>query len=291
MIIKGAEVVFGVGVKSLVKKLRDDGALNFQRACRKVHQLVKALVEVRLVACKICDTGHIDGHDADRAGAFAGAEEAAGFLAQLTQVKAQAAAHGANVGRLHIGVYVVGEVRGAVLCGHFKQQLVVLGGGPVEVTGDGVGRDGVLEASAVGVALNHDVDERLVDHCHFLDAVAVGEVLLLAADDGGHILEVCGDRPVKGDVGERSLSTPAGRSVHTEDEALYALLDLLVGQIIDLDKGGKIGVEAGKRLCARPLVLHYAEEVDHLIAQGAEVACGGGVYLAGDTETLLDELL
>ena len=82
----------------------------------------------------------------------------------------------AHVAGLHVGVDVVGEVRRAVLGGHLEEKAVVLGLAPVKILGDGVGRDRVLEAAAVGVALDHDLDERLVHHVHFLLAVAVGEV-------------------------------------------------------------------------------------------------------------------
>ena len=72
---------------------------------------------------KIGDAGQVDGDHAHGAGGLAGAEEAAGLLPQLTQVKAQAAAHGAHVVGLHIGVDVVGEIGGAVLGGHLEHIL------------------------------------------------------------------------------------------------------------------------------------------------------------------------
>ena len=41
-----------------------------------------------------------------------------------------------------------------------------------------------------------------------------------------------------------------------------------------------------------PLVLHNAEEVDHLVAEGGQVLSGGGGDLSGDAaQPLLDELL
>src|SRR5699024_9034718 len=116
---------------------------------------------VRLIAGQVGDPGQVDGDNAHGAGGLAAAEEAAGLLPQLPQVQPQAAAHAPHVGGLHVGVDVVGEVGGAVLGGHLKEELVVLCLGPVEVTGDGVGGDGVLEAPAVGVPLNHDLNEGL----------------------------------------------------------------------------------------------------------------------------------
>ena len=60
----------------------------------------------------------------------------------------------------------------------------------------GVGGDRILEATAVGVALNHDLDERAVDHVHLRLAVTVAEVHLTAADDAGLVRKVRRDGPV-----------------------------------------------------------------------------------------------
>ena len=290
VVIEGAEVILGVGVEPRVKELCDDRALNFEGARGEIHELIETGVEVLLVLGEVCKARHVQRHDADRARGLTGAEVTAGLLAQLSEVETQAAAHRANIARLHVGVDVVREVRSAVLCGHLEEELVVLGGRPVKVTGDGVGRDRVLEAAAVGVAFDHNVDEGLVDHVHFLLAVAVGKVHLLAADYRGLILEVSGDGPVERDVGERSLSAPAGRGVHAEDERLDALLDFLVGEVIDSHERSQIRVERGESLSTGPLILHDAEEVHHLVAEGGQVACGRGVDLARNSETLLYEL-
>ena len=283
VVVEGAEVAAGVGIETLVQQLGDDVALDLQRTGSDVHHAVKTCIELLGGLGEIGNTGHVDGNDTDGAGGLTAAEEAAGLLAKLAQVKTETAAHGTHVGGLHVGVDVVGEVGGAVLGGHFKQELVVLGLAPVEVPGDGVGGDGVLEATAVGVALDHDLDEGLVDHVHFLLAVAVGEVHLLAAHDGGQVLQILGNSPVQGDVGEGSLSAPAAGGVHAVDEGLDALLDFLLGQVVHLDEGSQIGVEGGEGLCAGPLVLHDAQEVDHLVAEGGEVTGGAGSDLAGDT--------
>ena len=62
--------------------------------------------------------------------------------------------------------------------------------------------------------------------------------------------------------------------------------------MIHLDKGSQIGVKGGERLGARPLVLHDAQEVDHLVAQGRQVTGRGGGDLPRDApQPLLDELL
>ena len=116
--------------------------------------------------------------------------------------------------------------------------------------------------------------------------------MLLAAHDGGQVLQILGHGPVQGDVGEGSLGAPAGGGVHAVDEGLDALLDLFLGQVVHLDKGSQIGVKGGERLGACPLVLHDAQEVDHLVAQGGQVAGRGGVDLARDApQPLLDQLL
>ncbi len=290
VVVEGAEIVFGVGIQALFQQLGDDVALDLQRTGCDVHQLVETGIEVLLVLCEIGKARHVQRHDADGAGALARTEVAAGLFPQLAQVQTQTAAHRTDIGRLHIGVDVVREVGGAVFGGHLEEQLVVLGGGPVKVAGDGIGRNRVLEAAAVAVALDHQLDEGLVDDVHLGLAVTVGEVHFLSADDGGLVLQVGRDGPVQRDVGEGRLRTPAGGRVHAEDEALDALLDLFVAEAVDLDKGGQIGVKGGEGLGARPLVLHDAEEVDHLVAEGGEVAGRGGVDLARDAEALGDQL-
>jgi len=119
---------------------------------------------------------------------------------KLPQVEAEAAAHGADIAGLHVGVDVVGEVGGAELGGHLEEQAVILRLAPVKVLGDGVGGDGVLEAAAVGVALDHHLDEGFVDHVHLRLAVAVGEVHGLAAHDTRLTGQIGGYGPVQSDV-------------------------------------------------------------------------------------------
>ena len=291
VIIKGAEVALGIGIQPLVEQLCDNRALDLQRTCGNVHQTVEATEEVRLIGGEIGDLRHIDGHDADRAGALAAAEEAAGLFAQLAQIKPQTAAHRTHVARLHVAVDVVGKIRGAVFCGHFEQELVVLRLRPVEIAGDGVGGDGILEAASVCVALDHDLDEGAVDHIHFLLAVLILKGHFLAADDCGQLRHIVGDRPVEGDVGKRRLRTPAGGSIHAVDKRFDTLFDLLIRQVVRLHKGCKIGIEGGERLRARPFVLHDAEKIDHLIAQRGQVLRGRGGDLAGNSaQPLLNEL-
>ena len=237
VVVERAQVALGIGVQALVEQLGDDGTLDLERARGNIHHVVEPAVEVGLILCQIGDAGHIDGDHTDRAGALSAAEEAAGFLAKLAQVQTQTAAHAAHVAGRHIAVDIVGEIGRAVLGGHLEQQAIVLGIGPVEVAGDRVSGNGILEAAAVGVALEHGLDEGLIDHIHFLLAVAVGEVHLLAADDCGKVGQIVGHRPVERDVGERRLCAPAAGRIDAEDERFDALLDLAIGEVIDLDKG------------------------------------------------------
>ena len=190
--------------------------------------MIETAVKLFLIFGLICDTRHIDGDNADRSGALAGTEESAGFLSKLTQIQAETAAHGAHVAWFHIAVDVVGEVRGTVFCSHFEQQTVIFRIGPVKIGCDGVGRDRVLEASSVGISLDHRLDERFVDHIHLFFTVFVLEVHLLAADDRRKLREVIRYGPVECDVGERCLASPAARCVDAVDKRLDALLHFAV---------------------------------------------------------------
>ena len=156
--------------------------------------------------------------------------------------RSRRAAHAAHVGGLHVGVDIIGEVGRAVFGRHFKQETVVFRGAPVKLFGNGIGRNRVLEAAAVGVAFDHGLDERLVHHFHFFLAVIVGEVHVLAAHDGRHVLHVIGHGPVQGDVGEGSLCAPAGRRVHTVDEGLDALLHFFVIQMVCLYERSQVTI-------------------------------------------------
>ena len=271
MVLKATEIALGIGIESAFKQLCDDGALCFERPRGDVHQLVEPPVEIRLAFGKIRDPRQVDRHNADRTGRLAGAEEAAGFFAQLPQIEPQAAAHRAHVVRLHVGVDVVGEIRRAVFGRHLEQELVVFRVSPVKILGDGIGRDGILEAASVCIALDHQLDEGFIYHVHFLLAFAIGKRLLASADDGRKICHVLWNRPVERDVGKRRLRTPARRRIDAVDERLHALLDLALRQLVCADKRGKIRIERGKRLRARPLVLHDAKKVYHLVAERGKV--------------------
>ena len=291
MILKRAEIASGIGVEPTLHQLRDDHALRLERTRGDVHQPVEPPVEIRLAFGKIRDPRQVDRHNADRTGRLAGAEEAAGFFAQLPQIKPQAAAHRAHVVRLHVRVDIVGEIRRAVFGRHFKQKLVVFRVSPVKILGDGIGRDGVLEAAPVCIALDHQLNECPVDHVHFLLALAVGERLLLPADDGRKVCHILRHRPVERDVGKRRLRTPARRRIDAVDERLHALLDLTLRQFIHADEGREIGVKRGKGLRACPLVLHDAEEVYHLVAERGQMGGGSGAdFPRHAAKPLLNEL-
>ena len=87
MVLKAAEIALGIGIEPAFKQLCNDGALRLERPRGNVHQLVKTLVEVCFILCKIRDPRQIDRHHADRAGRLAGAEEATGLFAQLPQIE------------------------------------------------------------------------------------------------------------------------------------------------------------------------------------------------------------
>ena len=271
MVVKAAEVALGVWIEASVEQIGDDGALGLQGTRSDVHEMVEACVEICFVLGEICDAWQVDGDNADGACAFPAAEEAAALFAQLAQIETETAAHAAHIAWLHVAVDVVGEIWRAVFGGHFKEQAVVFRIGPVKFLGDGIGWDRILEAAALGVAFDHDFDEGFVDHVHFTLAVAVGEIHFLAADDGWQILEIVWHGPVEGDVGEWRLGAPAAWRVDTINEAFDAFLGLVVGQVVGLDEWRQVSIKGRERLRAGPFVLHDAEEVDHLVAEGGEM--------------------
>ena len=175
VIAESSQISLRVRIQAVLEELCDNSSLGLKTAGRDIHQLIQSLVEVVLIRRKVSDAGHIDRNYADGACGLAGAKEAAGFLAQLSQVKAQSAAHGADIAGLHVRVDVVGEIGRAIFCRHLEQELIVLGLFPVKISGNGVSGDRILESSSVGVAFDHDLDEGLVHHIHFLLAVATLE--------------------------------------------------------------------------------------------------------------------
>ena len=237
MVVECAEVTLCVRVKSVVKELCDYRTLNFKWTSRNVHKLIKTLEEIFFIRRKVSDSWHIDCNNTDWTCWFAWAKETAWFFTELTKVKTQTAAHWTNVRRLHIRVNIVWEIWSTVFCGHLKKEFVILGFGPVKITCNGISGNGVLEASAVGVTLNHNFNERLIDHIHFFFAVFIFEIHFLAADNSVKLCKVIRNCPVKSNVGERWLCSPARWCIYTVNEGLYALLNLFVGKIVYLYKG------------------------------------------------------
>ena len=123
-----------------------------------------------------------------------------------------------------------------------------------------------MEATSVGIALDHDFDKGLVDHGHLVLAVFVFKRHFLAADNAVQFRHVIRNCPVQSDVGKRSLGSPTGGGVDAINKGLDGLFDLFIGEVVGFDEGGEIGVEGAKCLSAGPFVLHDAEEVDHLVA-------------------------
>ena len=107
MVVKRAQITLCIRIKTLVKQFCNNLALDFERTRGNIHKPVKTAEEVLFVCRKVGYARHIDCNNADRAGAFAAAEEAAGFLSQLAEVKTKAAAHTADVARLHFAVDVI----------------------------------------------------------------------------------------------------------------------------------------------------------------------------------------
>ena len=120
VIVKAAEIPFGIGIQPFFHQLADCHAFDLQTAGGNVHHPVKTGKELSLVCREIGDARHIDGNNADGAGGFAAAEKSAGLSAKLTQIKPQTAAHTAYIGRLHIRIDVVGKIGGAEFRRHFK---------------------------------------------------------------------------------------------------------------------------------------------------------------------------
>jgi len=190
------------------------------------------------------------------------------------------------------GIDIIGEIRGSVFGRHFKQQTVVFRIAPVKVPGNGIGRNRILESSSVGVAFDHDLDERLVDHIHFLLAVLIAEIHFLSADNCRQLRKIMRYRPVQRHVGKRSLRTPAARRIHTVDERLNILFDLGITEVVRFYKRRKIRIKRGERLRACPFILHDAKEIHHLIAQRGKMLCRSRCDLARNaSESFLDQLL
>ncbi len=254
--------------------------------------MVQPFVEIILIGSQIGNPGHVDGHYAHTARALSGPEETACFLPQFPQIQPQTAAHAPHIAGLHVGIDIVGKIGSTVLCRHLEQQSVVLRVGPVKITGDGIGGDGILEASAVRIPLDHGLDERLVHHVHLPLTVLVFEVHLPAAHDGRQFRQISRHGPVQRNIGKRRLGTPAAGGVYPVDERLNAFFYFSVGEIVHLYKGGQICVKGGKSLGSGPFILHDPQKVHHLIAQHGQMPGGRGSNLAGDApQPFLDQLL
>ena len=83
-----------------------------------------------------------------------------------------------------------------------------------------------METAPVGVAFDHRLDERLVNHIHFRLAVLVFERHFPAADDCIQFRKVVRNLPVQRDVGEWRLCAPAGRRIDPENKGFDTFLDL-----------------------------------------------------------------
>ena len=111
VIVEFSEIALRIRIQPFVQEFCDDFALDVEGTRRDVHHMIQALEKVFPVFRQICDARHVDGDDSDGAGAFAAAEESAGFLAEFAQIETQAAAHAADVAGLHVAVDVIREIR------------------------------------------------------------------------------------------------------------------------------------------------------------------------------------
>src|SRR5699024_11172846 len=121
----------------------------------------------------------------------------------------------------------------------------------------------ILESTAVSVTFDHCLNERLVDHVHFLLAILVLEVHFLAAYNCVEFGKVIGNSPVKCDVAERCLCTPTAGNVYAIYKGFNALLYLIIRKVVGLNERCKVGVKAAECLSACPFVLHDSKEVYH----------------------------
>ena len=111
-------------------------------------------------------------------------------------------------------------------------------------------------------------------------AVLVAEILLFAAHNGGQLGQIPGTTQSSVML-EKGAGCPSGWGCSPVNKRLHALFHLPIRQVVGLHKGGKVGVEGRKCLRARPLVLHDAQKVHHLVAQVARCFAGALVILPG----------
>ena len=176
---------------------------------RYIHHLIQTRKKFLFIRRLVSNPWHVDGNYSYRAGTLAASKEAAGLLTQFSQIQAEAAAHASDIAWLHVAVDIVRKIWCSIFGGHFKEKPVVLCIGPVKITGNGVGRDWILEAPSVGIPLNHDLDECLVDHIHLFLAVSIGKIHLFSAYDGRQVRQVIRNGPVQRNVGKWCLGSPA----------------------------------------------------------------------------------
>ena len=60
MVFKRAKIPFGIRIKTFLHQLCNDFTLDFQRARRNVHEMVKPAVKLFFVFRKIGDARHVD---------------------------------------------------------------------------------------------------------------------------------------------------------------------------------------------------------------------------------------
>ncbi|MCY1226738.1 hypothetical protein D9M72_389840 [compost metagenome] len=268
VVAQRAEVAARIGIEPRVDVLLHDAAPVFEHIAAQRQQPVQRRHQPGLVApVQVAQARTVDGHHADRAGLLGRAEQAVAALEQFAQVQLQAAAHGADHVRLQVGIDEVLEVGQPVARRHLEQRLGV-GMVPVEVRRDVVGGDRESKGAPARIALHHHLDVGAVDHVHLRLQVAVGERHLHAGDIWHLAGQVLRAGPVEGEVGEGRLRAPAARHVQVEHQLLHRLAHRAVVHAVVPHERRHVGIEAGKRLRAGPLVLQRAKEVDDLAHGG-----------------------
>ncbi len=265
-----------------------DLPLDLQAFPGEIHQFTDPLKVIFLRFRRVADARHVQSDHADGARQGIGSEQAASALAKLPVVQPQAAAHAPGILRFHVAVDEIGEVRDAVF-GRHLQDRPNNGTVPVEFLVEVVGRNGKGEDPAFGVPFHHHLGEGAVQDVHLLLEFPVGMIGQFPTDDDGFIGERGGNRQIHGQICEWGLEANPRGHVDVEDEFLKGLFDLVVGQLVVGDEGGKVGVEIGEGLGPRRFPLQGVEEVDDLTQGWTKMTGGAAFHLSLDPFESLDQ--
>ena len=316
MVAEGGQVAFGVGVQAAVIHFLNEGPFLFQAGFGQVQQFSQPGEQgLPVLLEQVAQPGQVDGHYADGAGHFRGAEKAAAAFEQFPQVQLETAAHGTHGIRL-VGPFVrhafpvfidgvlaadeVLEVRGTDFGGVFKQERHVFPF-PVKVFRDVDGGDGEGEGLSGAVPFRENFVKGLVDQVHFLLEMLVGQFRQLVCPafprqgeqvrvfysfkevfpsaEGGLVPQVARHSPVDRDIGKGRLS-PARGYVQVVNETADVFLDAGEVRLVLENVGRQEGVKGAEGLGAGPFALQNAQKVRHLAQGFPEVAGRPAVHAA-----------